>query len=592
MPVINTKDLLSQLSQLEESLKKFSFEELSTEEATILGSSFRHFKKLLETKIFDPNSDIPKEEIKKTSETMGAENNKSNNAANFIAHVSHEIRTPLNGIIGFANLLREEELNPSQIKKVEAIQSTSYSLMEIINEVLEYSKLTSGVDDFNAIDFNFKASVQDVMFLCKTLIVDKNVDLRATIDPKIPHTLVGDPSRLSQILLNLLGNAIKFVEKGHIELTINLKEKKGNTHVLDFKVTDTGIGISKSQLENIFESYKQAEKTTFSNYGGSGLGLSIVKEIIEKQGGQIDVISEVGKGTTFHFTIPFEKGSHLNIPKKTINTINVQKGKELLRGTRLLVFEDNLLNQHLISEQLHKWGCKVYVTADAQKGFHILQTQAIDLVLMDLKMPNMSGFEVAEKIRLNGNKNISGVPIIAISADFTAKDQEFCLVSGIDDFILKPYTLDELLLKVLKHKKEKALTEDSKNLLKQKTISVKQSSLIDLNRVFEDCFGEIEMLMELVRLFKQNVFEFIGSVKINLAHNNLKEVSLAAHKLKAGLAMMKAGHLRELIIAIETSCKNNDKSETSRLYEEFLVAYPKNEKAIDRELVILKEKHK
>ncbi|WP_281543225.1 ATP-binding protein [Maribacter aestuarii] len=590
MSVINTKDLLSQLSQLERSLKKFSFEELSAEEASSLGSSFKDFKELLETKIFDPNARITEVQNEKKLRQPKFTNEQSNNAAHLIAHVSHEIRTPLNGIIGFANLLSEEELRPGQLKKVEAIQSTSYALMEIINEVLEYSKLTSGVDDFNEIDFNFKALVQDVMFLCQTLMLDKNVHLQATIDPEIPHTLLGDPSKLSQILLNLMGNAIKFVEKGHIKLTIDLKQKKGTAYVLNFKVADTGIGISEPQLKTIFESYKQADTSTFSKYGGSGLGLSIVREIIEKQGGHIEVQSELGVGTTFQFTIPFKVGNHLNIPKKGASTINVQKGKELLRGTRFLVFEDNLLNQHLISEQLNKWGCKVHVTADATKGLNILKSHSVDIVLMDLKMPGMSGFEVTEKIRRIDDSRIKTIPIIAISADFTAQDQESCVTSGIDDFILKPYTLDELLLKILKQKREKMLTTESKALLKRKTIVVKRPIEIDLDKVYEDCFGEIEILSELIRLFKQNVFEFIGAVKINLKHNDLKEVSLSAHKLKAGLAMMNAKHLLNLIIAIEASCKNNDEVEVERLYQEFLDAYPGNEKAIDRQLTELKKK--
>ena len=587
MPVSNTKDILSQLSQLESSLKTFSFEELSSDEAQSLDSSFKHFKSLLENKIFDPSTSIPAKKLEK--KTQSIQNEKINNSAHLIAHVSHEIRTPLNGIIGFANLLSEEKLGPSQLKKVEAIQSTSYALMEIINEILEYSKLTSGVEDFNAIDFNFKSLVQNVMFLCNTLILDKKVELNVTIDAKIPEILVGDPSKLSQILLNLLGNAIKFVEKGHIKLTINLQEKKKNNFVLQFKVADTGIGISKLQLKNIFESYKQADTATFSNYGGSGLGLSIVKEIIEKQGGAIGVESELGVGTTFQFTIPFLKGNHLNIPKKSVSTINVQKGKELLRGTRILVFEDNLMNQHLISEQLNKWGCKVFVTDDAQKGFSILSTQTIDIILMDLKMPGMSGFEVSKKIRENNNSTLKRKPIIAISADFTAQDQEFCIDSGIDDFILKPYTLDELLLKILKHKKEKALSFDSRALLKQKSISPTNPIEISLRKVFKDCFGEIEMLIELIRLFKQNVFEFIGSVKINLANNDLREVSLAAHKLKAGLAMLTANHLRELIVSIEISCKNGNKHEVQKLYDKFLDAYPNHEIVIDQQLEELKK---
>ncbi len=586
MPISNTKELLSQLSQLEASLKTFSFEELSAKEANALDASFKQFRNLLEDKIFDPSAKIPARKVDAKPSTW--EDDKSKNCANFIAHVSHEIRTPLNGIIGFANLLSEEKMEPGQRKKVEAIQTTSYTLMEIINEVLEYSKLTSGVDDFNSIDFKFRAVVENVTFLCNTLILDKKVDLNVTIDPKIPEILVGDPSKLSQILLNLLGNAIKFIEKGHIKLAIGLKEKKDNSFILKFDVTDTGIGISKAQLNNIFESYRQADTATFSNYGGSGLGLSIVKEIIEKQGGSIDVKSELGVGTTFEFTVPFKKGNHLNIPK-SVNTINVQKGKDLLKGTRILVFEDNLMNQHLISEQLNKWGCKVFVTDDAKKGLAMLNAQTIDIILMDLKMPGMSGFEVSRLIRDSKNSAIHSKPIIAVSADFTALDQERCMDSGIDDFILKPYTLDELLLKILKQKKEKALTQDSKTLLKQKPIAVRKPVEINLKKVFNDCFGEIEMLAELIRLFKQNVFEFMGSVKINLANNDLREVSLAAHKLKAGLAMLGANHLRELIVSIETSCKNENKLEVQKLYDQFLDAYPNHEILIDQQLAELRK---
>lgn len=585
MSILKTQDLLSQLSQLESSLNDFSFEELTTEEAASLKTSFNDFRSRLENRILNPSEAVVRAKpVKKSEDNSG----KDDNGTKLIAHISHEIRTPLNGIIGFANLLREEKLNPSQLKKVDAIQNASYNLRDIINEVLEYSKLTSGVESLDTIDFNFHGLINDVIYLCQTLIVDKNVDLQVSIDSKIPKTMMGDPSKLSQILLNLLGNSIKFVEKGQINLMVGIKEKKQNTYVLDFAVKDTGIGIPKDKLKTVFESYKQAEDDTFSKYGGTGLGLSIVKELVEKQNGKIFVNSIEGKGTEFLFTIPFKKGSPSNIPKKKSGTINIQKGKELLRGAKILVFEDNLMNQHLINEQLNKWGCKVYVTADAYKGLAILETDAIDVVLMDLKMPGMNGFEVSEEIR--SNKNIRQVPIIALSADFTAQDQERCISSGINDFLLKPYTLDELLIKVLKNKKETSLTPESKNLLKKETITKDNSNVFDLENILEECFGEVEMLQELVRLFKQNVYEFIGTVKISLGTNDFKEISLGAHKLKASLSMFKALQLRDIIIAIEKSCAEKQEAETTKLFEEFLENYPSYEKEIDAAMRNLKGK--
>lgn len=583
MSILKTKDLLSQLAQLESSLNDFSFEELTTEEAALLKTSFNTFRNRLEKRILNPNEVVTPEKTKKNSEDVIK---KDANDSKLIAHISHEIRTPLNGIIGFANLLRDEKLNPSQLKKVDAIQNASYNLRDIINEVLEYSKITSGVDGLDIIDFNFRGLVNDVIFLCQTLILDKRVDLRVSIDSKIPKTIIGDPSKLSQVLLNLLGNAIKFVDKGHIELAVGIQSKSQDDYVLEFKVTDTGIGIPQEKLKTIFESFKQAQKDTFNTYGGTGLGLSIVKELIEKQNGEISVVSVEGEGTTFTFTIPYKKGKAINIPAKKVNTINIEKGRALLRGAKILVFEDNLMNQHLITEQLHKWGCKVYITADAEKGLTILETDAIDLILMDLKMPNRDGFEISEEIR--SKTHLEHVPIIALSADFTVHDQERCVSAGINDFLLKPYTLDELLIKVLKNRKEKSLTPESKDLLKKETISKDTANSFDLQHILGECFGEIDMLRELVRLFKQNVYEFIGATKIGLGTSDFKEISLCAHKLKASLSMFKALQLRDIIVAMEESCKAKNGEETSRLFQDFLKSYPSFENQIDTALNKLK----
>ena len=587
MSKLKTKDLLGQLSDLETTLNGFSFEELSTDDAKALKHSFNRFKSQLNDQIFgaDKSQEDTYDSIRNDSPQISKQDNK------LIAHVSHEIRTPLNGIIGFANLLKEESLTEGQLKKVDAIQSASYNLMEIINEVLEYSKLTEGIEDFDAVDFNVHALIKDVMFLCQTLIVEKSVTLKIDIAPSVPKILVGDPSKLSQILLNLIGNSIKFVENGHIILSVDLQQRKNETFMLHFSVQDTGIGIPNEQLGHIFESYKQAEKNTFKKYGGSGLGLSIVKEIVEKQGGTITVSSKLGEGTTFDFFIPFCKGNLQNIPKNKPKSISTLKGKKLLGGTKILIFEDNELNQHLISEQLNKWNCITYVTANQKEGVAILKTKEIDIVLMDLKMPEMSGFEISSNIRSLNDKKLSQIPIIAFSADFTAQDQERCYEAGINDFLLKPYTLNELMIKLLKRKKERNLTQASLRLLKQETITPlnKKEETIDLTALLEECYGELDMLQELVRLFKQNIYEFIGAVKIAIGNNNFEEIHQAAHKIKAGLALMKTNELKQIIIAIEDSAKKSNITEIEQLFTQFLQEYPLKEVFIDQELAKLKK---
>lgn len=587
MDDVKTNDLLNQLNHLESTLSSFSFESLNTDEAAALKSSFMNLKGLLEDKIYNPNQQL----VSKGSTENGIkEHVSSENMAQetkFIAHISHEIRTPLNGIIGFTNLLKEDNLTENQTKKVDAIHMASQNLLEIINEVLEYSKISSGMEDFIEVDFNFHGLMNDVIFLCQTLLIDRNIDLQLDIDERIPGTLVGDPSKLSQILLNLLGNSVKFVEKGYIRLGVQLIDAKDGNHQLAFMVQDSGIGISKEKLDGIFQCFKQADPYTASKYGGTGLGLYIVKELVEKQGGQISAESEVGIGSTFKFTISYKKGTSKNIPKQSLSTINTLKGKELLSGTKILVFEDNQMNQHLIKEQLDKWGCTVYVTSNADKGIGILKTQSIDLILMDLKMPGLNGFQISDLIR--GDQQIMQVPIIAISADFTAKDEENCIASGINDFLLKPYTLEELLQKLLKAKKQASFKRDSQALLNKTVISGNPTNSVDLQSVLEDCCGEISVLEELIRLFKQNVYEFIGSVKINLKKDNLKEIGFAAHKLKAGLKMLKLERLVDVMVAMQAKSEEGEALMVRSMFQDFLKDYPEYEKQIDLTFDALKD---
>ena len=509
------------------------------------------------------------------------ESKTTTNSTMLIAKVSHEIRTPLNGIIGFTDLLKEDGLSKRQLSKINAIQSASNSLMEIINELLDYSKLSSGLGSFENNNFQFQNVINDVVYLCDTLITRKDVKLKTKIDPNIPKVLLGDPSKLSQVLINLLGNSIKFVEKGEISLNIKIKKKDRNSIHLEFMIKDTGIGISENNLKHIFDPFKQADQNTFVNYGGSGLGLSIVKQIIERSKGEITVTSSLGEGTTFKFFLPYEIGKDKDMVKKDESTFSLDEGIKQVKNMGILVFEDNSLNQKLIETRLKSWGCGTFITDDPYTGLDILENHAIDIVLMDLRMPKMNGFEVTDLIRQNDNQNIKQVPVIALTADFTAQNREQCEAHGLNDFILKPYSPEELLSKLINNSvnESRSLIESTSKLVCGDTPKIDLTSLLD------DCMGEYELLENLISLFKQNAIEFIGACCVHLKNKDYSGIGFASHKIKSGLAMLKTNSLLSIVEKMHDFGKNGTGfDELEKLYTAFIIEYSIIEKAIDVEM--------
>lgn len=585
---LKSKDLTYHLTDLESKLSNLSFEKLTAEEATNLKKSFNSLKSSLEEKLVGtvttkPSLDYVDVEAEKILDSPKnridkSENNNLNSSGELlVAKVSHEIRTPLNGIIGFTDLLKESKLSEEQEQHVNAIQSASFNLMDIINELLEYSKLSAGLEHFESVNFNFYSLVRDVMYLCNTLIVDKEVRLEVDMDTKIPEMLVGDPSKLSQILLNLIGNAIKFVNKGDIHLRINSICQSNEDIVLDFKITDTGIGISEDHLEHIFDTFRQAENDTFKKYGGSGLGLSIVKQIIENLNGNINVSSTLGAGTTFKFELPFIIGTNDAKENDHQHKANINNRKELVKGMQILVFEDNLLNQKLIETRLKSWGCIVHITDNALYGLNILENNKIDLVFMDLRMPVMDGFEVTRKIRSSKNTYVSQIPVIALTADFTIKDKEQCQDNGINDYILKPYSPDELLLKLTSNRAQMEIKPKADTPMVNPSVGAKDDKTpkIDLKIILEECMGELDLLEELISLYKQNALEFIGNVKHHLKLEDFESIQFAAHKMKSGLAMMQTFSLHSIVLQMHKTCvSDKDLKYLEFLYNCFLEEYP------------------
>jgi len=586
--ILKSNNLRSKISQLEEALNSFSFEELTTSEATRLKESFDGFKNELEAKIWGSGS----EETADNSQEHDQRRKKvsaANREVQLIAKVSHELRTPLNGIVGFADLLKEGPLSEVQKEQVHDIQAASRSLMDIINELLEYSALEAGTEKYSVVPFNIHNLVKEVAFLCKTLIVDKKIAFEVKIDPDIPPNLLGDPSKLTQILLNLLGNAIKFVEKGSVSLSTHLTALNKDKCTIEFIIEDTGIGIPQEDLEYIFDAFRQVDQHTFSKYGGTGLGLSIVKQIVEKLGGAISVQSKLHKGTAFTMTLDYTLGKKQPLQMKAKKQIS----KNSVDTLKVLVFEDNPLNQWLIKKRLKSWGCTFYVTEHAVEGLQILEEEMIDIVFMDLHMPVVDGYEITRRIRANQQERIAHVPVIALTADFTAQDKEKASKDGINDFILKPYTPEDLLDKLIQYGfSNQGFTDFQGTLKDEEALAPKPEELtkLDLTQVLEDCMGEIEMLADLVELFKGNALEFIGKAKLHLQNKDFKQLQFATHKLKSGLAMMQTQNLLILIQQMHEHCrKDRNYDQINFLYQEFVKEYPLVEFAMDAEVTRLKK---
>jgi len=423
---LTPNNLLKQLADLEAKLNDFSFDGQSAADLRKLKIYFQLFKSELEeklnraqiTQVSGLDEILPIQEADKNSKIpeMSRPSIKDKDKL-LIAHVSHELRMPLNGIVGFTDLLKESKLTKEQLMYVNAIDSASNLLMDITGELTEYSVLSSGLEEYEYLDFNFHSIIHDVVYLCDTLIVDKHVTLKVAIDKNIPKTLSGDPSKLSQVLLNLIGNAIKFVETGSIHLEVVLLEKAKDAYLLEFEVKDTGIGIEEDKVKDIFDSFTQGARDTQKHYGGFGLGLNIVKQIIENQGGAITVSSTLGVGTSFKFMLPFHKGQNI-ISESQKHKIKPKQAKiTSIVGMRILVFEDDELNQKLIKEQLKGFKCTPYVTSNASYGLKVLEGKAIDMVLMDVRMPETNGLLLTKHIRAHRDEKIRQVPIVALTAD-------------------------------------------------------------------------------------------------------------------------------------------------------------------------------
>ena len=362
---------------------------------------------------------------------------------NFMANMSHEIRTPLNSILGFTNLLKTRKLDDEPKEFVSSIQKAGENLLAIVNDILDIAKIEAGMMRIVPGAFSVRGLAHSVQTLFSERIKEKTLNLISEIDSDVPDTLVGDATRLTQILVNLIGNALKFTEKGEVRVHIFSKYLYQDTIRLGIKISDTGIGIDQDKLKRIFERFHQAEDSITRNYGGTGLGLSIVRDLIVLQQGDIEVNSTPGKGTTFTFHIPYQiaKEQLGGGKENNTNSVNIADAKSV----SLLVVDDNEMNQSLMKHLLNQWQFCFDIAVNGSDAIDRLQQKKYDLVLMDIQMPVMDGYSAATRIR---NELKLNVPIVAMTAHAMPGEREKCLSYGMNEYLSKP--LDEsVLLKMI-----------------------------------------------------------------------------------------------------------------------------------------------
>lgn len=483
---------------------------------------------------------LMEEELKEA--TLLAENSLKSKDL-FVANISHEIRTPLNAIMGMSQLLEQGTLNQKQHQFVQAISKSSENLLMIVNDLLDFSKLEAGKMDLAIGSHNIYETITDVANLWEYKIEEKNIEFSKSIN--IPQkNFLYDATRLNGILSNLLHNALKFTEKGMISLNVEMVKEFKNKSVFLFKIEDTGIGISESQLAQIFESFVQAEPGIARKYGGTGLGLSISRNLIELMGSQLKVSSQLNVGTTFEFELTFEKQSENNSekPKEIIEV-------GLLKDLKVLLVEDNQFNQIMAHSILENWNVNVVIANNGKEAIEILQEKQFDLILMDIQMPVMDGIQCSWKIRHDLQ---STTPILALTANAMPNDVKKYLDVGMNGFVLKPFRQYELYVSI-KNVLFPNINEEnpSTNHVNEKIKSMYSDEICDLSNLTKNCLGNEAFIRRMITVAIQEIGNNIIKLEGNLNANNPAEIKSIAHSLKPTIQNVANTQTFELVRSIE-----------------------------------------
>jgi CheY-like chemotaxis protein/HPt (histidine-containing phosphotransfer) domain-containing protein len=450
------------------------------------------------------------EEEMQRSKLLAEESAKSK--SDFVANMSHELRTPLGIILGFTDLVKKTTLSPEQKEYIDAISSSGKSLLSIINDILDLSKLDAGKFIIESVPFNIPDLLHDIQAMFASKAKKKNLELTCTVDEALHGYVSGDPMRLTQILVNLIGNAIKFTEKGGVYINCAAMPAKENELLIKFTIRDTGMGIAADKAASIFERFTQADSNITRTHGGTGLGLAITKQLIELQGGDITLKSQDGIGAEFIFTLPFA------IPDQQHTTAQQELPEDLNFGSieNILVVDDNLFNQKLATNILQNNGFKVTVAGNGSRALDILKIQAFDIILMDIQMPVMDGYKATQLIR---EMHID-TPVIAMTAHALAGEKEKCIHAGMNDYLSKPFTEKDLLVKIARWNNSRTAT------------GAGTKKIIDLSFLLDQTKNNRSFILEMISLFKQENPKETAKLKEAIGKTDYPEIYSATHSIR------------------------------------------------------------
>lgn len=456
----------------------------------------------------------------------------------FMANMSHEIRTPMNAIVGMTRLLLARDPEGDQLRYLKAIQQSADNLLVIINDILDLSKIEAGKIVIEQTDFSMHEVLQSLKDMLMLKAEERSLKLIAEEDPAIPPRLKGDPTRLNQVLINLVGNAIKFTNQGTVSVLVRLKEKKDGQYYVQFDIADTGIGIAPEHISQIFESFTQASTDTTRKYGGTGLGLTISKQLTTLMGGSISVESKLGTGTTFTVLIPFLEGRAEQVAEKHPQL--APEDMERLKAARILLVEDNEFNRMVAEDTLRELlpGIRIDVAEDGLKAVEKVSAQAYDLVLMDIQMPVMNGVEATRKIRSELPQPRNQTSIIAMTANVLQEDVQQYFTAGINAYVSKPFQTDELLLKMASVlRKEQAVLPAA--TVKQEHAELQlPEQVTDMHFLRGFTSDNAGKMQKYIGMFLENAPRLLAQVEEALKSKDLPSLKIAAHSLKPQLSYM------------------------------------------------------